>query len=153
MVSWCVVGTNDMKKDALYTEAGLRNLLTIYRRKLEQIRSLNPRCQLFIVPIVPSRTHKNTRKINFFNNLIVNELVQYIPRLYIASGLEELCDEQGTLARKFDNHDRTGLHLNSKGVSVVVQRIKQCIFQVKRGNKVQSNRLYSSALITGRRPG
>ncbi len=127
----------------------LRKLITLYKRKLEQIRHLNPKCKLFIVPVIPSRASKNTRKIGYFNHLIRNELVQYFPRLYVVSGTDELYDEQGTLAHKFDANDRTGLHLNWKGVSVVVQRIKQCIFQVKKGSRLQSNRLYSRALITG----
>ena len=49
-----MVGTNNLKQDATHTEADLRNLIALYRRKLEQIRSLNPKCKLFIVPVIPA---------------------------------------------------------------------------------------------------
>ena len=145
-----MVGTNDLKKKTLHRQADIQKLIQVYKKKLDEVKKLNPRCRILIVPVIPSRAQEDVDKINYFNSLITRQLVQHFPNLFIVSGMHEFSDERGNLAGRYDTGDRTGLHLNTKGIRVLAGYIKSAIFQAKSsGRKVHSNRLYSSAVKTG----
>ena len=150
-----VAGTNNLKRETTRGEGEVQELLKTLRDKLRAIRKLNPRCRLFVVPVLPSRNAAHVDRIRYFNRLICHELVQHLPRLFIVKNIHLFAEPRtGVLSRQYDiTHDRTGLHLNELGVRYLVSEIKECVFGAKKaGNRVHSNRLFSSAVTTGGRP-
>ena len=150
-----VTGTNNLKQSSVEGREGVQALITTYRNKLQDIRKLNPRCRLLLVPVLPSRNSKTVDKIRYFNTLICNELVQHFSRLFVVPNINLFANPRtGVLDRQYDiPHDKTGLHLNRLGVSWLVREIKSCVFEAGRtGSKVHSNRSYSSAVTTGGHP-
>ncbi len=148
-----MAGTNDLKEKTLDSSEILQ-LIEEYRKKLLQIRLLNPLCKLFIVPVIPSKSDTTNRNIGQFNNLIVHELVQHFSKLFIVWGTGQFADmNTGQLANRYHKSpDPCGLHLNKAGISCLVRMIKESLFQAKViGSRVHSNRSYSNVLSTGLR--
>ena len=46
-----------------------------YCRKIEQIKALNPRCKVFVVPLLPTKMYECNVKATLFNRLIYNRLI------------------------------------------------------------------------------
>ncbi len=148
-----MVGTNNIKKNTVKTDSDVQNLVEIYRDKIVDMRRVNPRCNVFIVPVIPCKSDIINRKIGYFNQLVCNELVQHFSRLFVVEGTQNLADPYSyQLADRYSKKpDASGLHLNEKGISVLVTMIKSSIFRSKSigmSGKVHNSRLYSSALST-----
>ena len=129
--------------------------MKLYRDKMQQIREFNPLCKLYVVPVIPSKSDTTNTNVGYFNNLVVNELVQHFSKLYIVWGTDQFVDNMtGRLSSRFNSaSDSSGLHLNKVGMIRLVRMIKDSIFDSKKfGSKVHSSRLYSSALRDGPHP-
>ena len=125
-----MVRTNDSTKKTLHHQADIQKLIKVYKKKLDDVRKLNPRCRIFIVPVIPSRAQEDVDKINYFNGLIARQLVQHFPRLFIVLGMHEFSDVRGSLAGRYDTGDRTGLQLNTKGIRVWQDILSQLSFRL-----------------------
>ena len=54
-------------------------ILTIYKKykgKFEEIRKLNPKCKLFVCPVLPTRDQSINARIMQFNRLIFRDLAK-----------------------------------------------------------------------------
>ena len=151
-----MVGTNNLKSKDIKNTADTRVLVNRYTQKIREIRQLNKRCQVFIVPVIPTRYVNINQKVWDFNKIVVNELPRLFSKLSIVGGIGELVDRTngGTLGTRFRrNPDPSGLHINNVGISLVVKCIKTSIFKAKsrnqgKGSKVVSNMPYAKVADT-----
>ncbi len=147
-----VVGTNDLKKNSVSSNDDIHELVTLYRDKIQQIRQLNKKSNIHIVPVIPSKSNETNKKIMYFNHLVCNELIQHFPKLFIVKGTQDFADPYSAqLADRYSKKpDPCGLHLNDKGIAKLVSLIKVSIFEAKIvGNKVHNSRLFSSVVDEG----
>ena len=93
-----MVGTNDLK----LPNCNVINTYKKYKVKLEQIRELNPRCNIYVCPVLPSRSQKINEKIFQFNGSLFNDLVKCSINVNLVQGLGEFLDCENLL--------RTTLH-------------------------------------------
>jgi hypothetical protein len=155
-----MVGTNNLKSKDIKNTADTRVLVNSYTQKIREIRQLNKRCQVFIVPVIPTRYVNINQKVWDFNKIATSELPRLFSKLSIVEGIGELADRSsgGTLGTRFRrNPDPSGLHINDIGISLVVKCIKTSIFKVKsrnqgKGGKVVSNMPYAAVTATGASP-
>ena len=87
----------------------------------KQIRQLNAKANIFVVPILPTKNHELNRRAIYFNSLIFNDLEHSHLGVIHVLGLDSLLDDNGLLSerfsRQFDNNGRRDvLHLNESGV-------------------------------------
>ncbi len=145
VVTMC--GTNNLKS----ADADPLAVYKVYKGKIEDIRKLNPRCNIFICPVLPSRSHIINKKILDFNRFLRSDLTKSELNVHIVDGFSQFVDREGLLKSVF--HDKRSqaddLHINDKGYCILVRCIKDAIFRNKLGSKVHSSRLYSRALSDG----
>ncbi len=117
-----------------------------------QIRRLNQRCNIHIVPVIPCKFDNVNAKIRYFNHLVVHELVQHFSRIFIVEGIQHLADpSNGRLAAKYFRYpDTSGLHLNETGIAHLVRSIKNSVFNGRHmGSWVHNSRSFANTLKTG----
>ncbi len=145
-----MVGTNNIKKDTVKNDQDVNSLAEVYRDKIADIRSMNAQCKVFVVPVIPCKSDVVNRKIMYFNQLVCNELVQHFSRLHIVEGTQDFADPYSNQrADRFaKNPDPSGLHLNDRGISRLVSKIKGTIYQAKSigRDEVHNNRSYVNTL-------
>ena len=126
-------GTNDLKHDEV-SEEDVTEIYRHYKGKFEQIRSLNPKCNLFVCPVLPTRCPDKNLKVKLFNDLIFSDLLQSNINVNPVEGFGYFHDRNNGLLRE-DLHDRRSenddLHINGKGYSILVRNIKNSIFKHK----------------------
>ncbi len=147
-----MVGTNNLKSNSIKTDRDIQDLVERYRDKIHQIRKLNQKCHIHVVPVIPCKADDINVKIGRFNNLVVNELVQHFSRLFIVEGTHHFADfSNGRLAAKYLNYpDTSGLHLNKVGIASLVRFIKNSIFQARHiGSRVHNRRTFANTLGPG----
>jgi alkylated DNA repair dioxygenase AlkB len=141
-----MVGTNDLKNRI--TDEKVREFYKDYKTKIALIRKYNSRCRIFVCPILPTKSHDINRRINIFNSLIANDLLQCSLKVVRVEGFIEFLDKRinllGTNMSKNDD-----LHLNGRGISTLVRLIKQCIFRSRRHSVINSPKLFSNAVRGG----
>ena len=145
-----MVGTNDLKNKV--TDQNVKELYKLYKTKVSLIRKYNPKCKIFICPVLPTKSHDKNRRIFMFNRFIVEDLCQCDLKVILVEGFIKFLDKRTNLLdydlAKSDVGDE--LHLNRKGTSILVVLLKRCIFQFKSSkSKLSSSRLYSNALRGG----
>ena len=111
--------------------------------KVREIRELNPKCNLFVSPVLPTKSTELNAKANLFNFLIARELIDSSCCALPVYGLEDLADRNGFLAREFSN-DGDPLHLNRAGSKILARRIKSAL--TLRKNQGGLNRYFNDAV-------
>ena len=144
-------GTNDLKRDGLQNE-GIVDIYKCYKGKFEQIRELNPNCKIFVCPVLPTRSHSINTKINIFNRMLYNDLLQTSLGVRLVNGFSEFVEHNGLLKTKL--HDpRTesdALHINDAGYRILVKLLKREIFASKKsGHNRVGAKLFSNAARGG----
>ena len=69
-----------------------------YKGKLEKIRELNPQCNIFFCPVLPSRSQKINEKIFQFIGLLFDDLVKSSININLERGLGEFLDRGNLIA-------------------------------------------------------
>ena len=94
-------GTNNLK----LPDANALEVYKVYKGKVEEMRRVNPRGNLLICPVLPSRDYAINKKINEFNRYLFEDLVQCCSlKISIVSGFREFVGHDGLL--KSVLHDR-----------------------------------------------
>ena len=138
-------GTNDLKVPGV----DVLETYKVYKGKIEEIRDLNPRGNIIICPVLPSRDISINKRIVQFNNYLFSDLAQGNIRVNIVHGFNQFVDREGRLRSVL--HDRRTehdvLHINDDGYRILVRLIKNCIFTVKRSRgRYTTERLYASVV-------
>ena len=134
-----MVGTNDLKHNLSDNE--IRELYKTYKTKVSQIRKYNPKCKLFVCPVLPTKSTVVNKRIFIFNKYICNDLIQCYMGVLFVEGLSEFVDRQSGLLRSVSAMDNSQdiLHINAnKGVRLLVRLIKQAIFSAKSSHTANS---------------
>ena len=138
-----MVGTNDLK----LPECDVMNTYQKYKGKLEQIRELNPHCNIHVCPVLPSRSQTINNRIFQFNRLLFDDLVNCNININLVRGLGEFLD-RGNLLRSALHDQRTNedvLHINGQGYRILVRCIKHTIFSSKTKAK-STGRTYATSV-------
>ena len=135
-----MVGTNNLKKNNV-SVADVKAIYSKYKGKILEIKKLNKRCKIFVVPVLPTKLVTVNRKIIIFNNFILDDLRQSIDSVSIVGGSARFLDRAtGLLSESLSKYHNDPLHINSAGVGMLVKFIKEAIFQRKKGRKTHSNK-------------
>jgi alkylated DNA repair dioxygenase AlkB len=146
-----MVGTNNLKLEEV-DDKEIKELYKLYKTKVSQIRKYNPRCKLFICPILPSKLHNINRKVFKFNSYLYNDLCQSNLSVTLVEGFEQFFDNSTNLLRSTFSRPSPDdvLHLNDRGIKVLVSLIKRAIFYRKNThNNPVDRRLFSNVLRGG----
>ena len=135
-----MVGTNNLKKNNV-SVADVKAIYSTYKGKILEIKKLNKRCKIFVVPVLPTKLVTVNRKIMIFNDFILHDLRQSIDSVSIVGGSARFLDRAtGLLSESLSKYHNDPLHINSAGVGMLVKFIKESIFQRKQGRKTHSNK-------------
>ena len=126
-------GINNLKKNDVRSQEDIDRLFLQYKLKINEIRQFNSSINIFIVPILPTKSNELNKKALYFNSRIFRDLDQ--PGLGVSHvrGLDDFLDRNmllsERLSKKLDNHGRLDLlHLNEVGVKRFAAIIKKAIF-------------------------
>ncbi len=128
------VGINNLKQRDIRCQADIDRVYHAYKLKIQSIRALNRKANIFIVPVMPTKDHDlNNRAINF-NKLLFNDLERSGLGVTHVVGLDDFVDSNnGLLSMRLSKHvDNNGrqdvLHLGPAGVRRFAGLIKRAIF-------------------------
>ena len=151
-------GINDIKGADVQCERQVTDIYCKLRSKIKQIQKLNPKCNIFICRLLPTKDVILNKKVITFNRLIYSDLLRTCSGVQCVDGFEKFADQRkllaGELSRTFD---RAGLpdmlHLNKYGVRILASLIKSSIFlrihggiDRRRHTRRTDGRLYSGVL-------
>lgn len=139
-------GINDIRHSNVRTQADIHNIYLEFKRKIELIQHVNKRARIIICPLLPTRLVNITKKVDYFNTLILNDLIGKHFNISLVPGFVDFIDQNDLLHRKFCREEGDYLHLNLFGTNVLGNKIKTEIFnrKSKRRNGGDTNgRLYS----------
>ena len=127
-------GTNDLKGDTIANNA-IKQIYKRYKYKFEQIRLLNPQCNIFVCPVLPTRSHKINGKIDIFNQFIYTDLIQSNIGVRLVAGFAGFVEYSGLLKANLHDPRAPGdaLHINDDGYRILVRLLKREIFASKKG--------------------
>ncbi|XP_063677707.1 uncharacterized protein LOC134813758 [Bolinopsis microptera] len=153
-------GINDIRKPEIKNTADIKNnVFTPFVQKVEMIQALNPKANIFVCPLLPTKLVELNRKVVHYNELIFKELLHSNFGVTLVPGFDMFCDEAGLLSQQFSrnigrNQRPDYLHLNWSGTAKLGVLIRDTILlrmnggtdrRKKRSDKVD-NRLYSQTM-------
>ena len=144
-----MVGTNDLKKDTVKDIHDIRELYKLYKSKIINIQKLNPKCKVFICPVLPCKHPSVNHKIRLFNQFLFNDLVQTSFGVTVVGGFGQFLarGHTWTLSENLARPDHTGLHVNEAGTRLLVRLVKASMYSRKlSAGKITSNKTYRNAL-------
>lgn len=128
-------GINNIKKPNVRGPSDIDVIYQIYHTKVAEIRKLNPKCKIFICPILPTKSHSLNKGALYFNSLIFDYLMHEDLGLQCVNGFDEFLDNSGSgllsssLSKRVDKYNQTDmLHLNVSGIRRLAGFIKQSVF-------------------------
>jgi hypothetical protein len=137
------VGSNDHDVRGLYVK---------FKHKIEQIRSLNKRCNIFVCPILPTKSEFYNRKATMFNRFLFDDLFSSSCGVMPVMGFDDFLDERTLLLSERLSFQGDALHLNVAGGRILARHIKRAMF-VNKVNRMQSrvhtSRPYSAVVMEG----
>ena len=145
-------GINNIKKPEIRGPQDIDRIYESCKAKVSEIRLLNPKCKIFICPILPTKSHELNKGALYFNKLIFSDLIQGDLNVQYVHGFDSFLDDAGSgllasnLSRQFDRHGKLDtLHLNRSGIRILAGFIKQSVFAKFNSNRsikyVGSNRV------------
>ena len=119
-------GTNDLQPDG--PPPDIPNLVKTLVDKVKQIRVINPKCVVMLVPVLPTRNRQMNRNIISFNRLVHSWVQECRTSSIIMPGIYQFLDKEELLATSLEREDHDGIHIGSRGVSLLVSILKQRIY-------------------------
>ena len=106
--------------------------------KIISIQKINPKCHIFICPVLPTKLEELNRKGKCFNSLIMNELIPSNFGVSFVDGFHNFLDENGLLSRPLSRELNRWkrpdfLHLNLRGLAKLGSLIKNTVLLRKSG--------------------
>lgn len=122
-------GINDVKLPESDVRIVCKSLLV----KIKEIKLLNPKCFVYVCPLLPTKIAGLLTKVNCFNELLMNGIASMSSGVRCVQGFNGFADHHGMLVHQLsktvDRHNRPDtLHLNELGARVLAGLIKQTIF-------------------------
>ena len=125
-------GINDIKQADIKSPADIKKVFTNYVAKIADIQAVNKKAHVYVCLLLPTKCADLNRRVNFFNHLIVTQLLPSNFGVTLVSGFDCLLDENGLLSQDLSRRQtRFGgpdyLHLNWKGVAKLATILKSTI--------------------------
>ena len=147
-----MVGTNNLKFKNL-SESKIRDLYKLYKFKIEQIRSLCKKSNIFICPVLSTRSFHINEQINIFNDYLFFDLAQTSLGVVFVEGFRQAFLNHNTRCLREDLSSDE-LHLDKReGVRRLVKLIKKTVFSVKRQGGNVNERVSSATYANKLRGG
>ena len=139
-----VVGTNNLRSRNVNNLNDVKSIYSMYKGKILEIKKLNKSCNIFVVPVLPTKLINVNRKVTDFNGLIFRDLSQSCDSVSFVDVSQFVDRRNGLLLESLSRSSEDALHISSAGVGILVRLIKTCIFQRKRSSKIRGSRSFSS---------
>ena len=122
-----VCGTNDLREEYVRSDKDIVQLVELLRSKLTLIRQISPSTKVFVCPVLPTRRVKMNEYVVRFNKLCDEMLAHCFSSTWYP-GVWQFVDNKGLLSLKLT---RSGddIHLNEKGISLLVRKFKLWIYE------------------------
>ena len=124
-------GTNDLKHTMENEDEEIMTIYKKYKGKFEEIRKLNPKCKLFVCPVLPTRDQSINVPILKFNKLIFSDLATSTLYVSVVHGFAEFFDRSNELLKETHLKQRSEndvLYINDNGYCLLVCCIISAIF-------------------------
>ena len=156
-------GINNIRDPKINNSHELEKIYDVYQSKIAEIRKLNPKCKIFVCPILPTKNYDLNKGALYFNKLIFEDLTKRDLDVECIWGFDSFLDSDGSgllasnLSKRFDRHNQPDmLHLNLSGTRCLAGLIKQSVFSRFNGGhnrrRVGANRVngqsYSAAVAS-----
>ena len=122
-------GVNSIKRFNV-TEAEVEQVYYEFKDNLFQIRKFNPKANIFVCPLLPTKSYSINRKVAMFNSLIVKDLLESDLGVTWISGANDFVGITGYLSEKL-SFVGDQLHLNYPGATILASMIKRAIYYRK----------------------
>ena len=141
-------GINNIKSRYIQNSDDIKGLYTSLMHKVDEIRLFNKKANIFVCPILPTKSAELNKRALEFNRYILHDLRQSCPGVSLVLGFDEFLDQDGYLAK---DKSFTGdhLHLNMAGVRQLADLIKSSIASQKGRSGRVMKKPYSSAVSEG----
>ena len=144
-------GTNDLKHPMENEDEEILTLYKKYKGKFEEIRKLNPKFQLFVCPVLPTRDQSINLCIVKFNKLIFSDLAKSNLNVYVVHGFSEFVNRSNGPLKQTHFEQRSEndvLHINDNGYRLLVRCIKSAIFtsRSQQGERLVGRPTYSQVV-------
>ena len=136
-----VCGTNDLRDEHTKTDQDVIQLAELLRSKLTAVKQISPSTRVFVCPVLPTRRMKMNEKIVHFNRLCDEMLASCFADIWYP-GVWQFLDSKHLLSPRL-TRDRDDIHLNVKGIALLVRKIKLWIFErevIERRSSVSESR-------------
>ena len=141
------VGVNDLK--SMNTVTDVNKISERLMEKCNQIVRLNPKCKLYICPVLPTRDYIMNRKIMHMNRYI--EMHSKNSFNVTLLDCNDFVDNQGLLRWGFCSKPGDPIHINNTGVSKIVRILKGHIhYKVPYRTQRADGRFFPSRRVDGR---
>ena len=146
-------GINHFTKGNIYGPQDVKAVFEQFKTKIDIILRAKRNINIFIVPLLPTRSVFYNKCVNVFNNLIKAKITDVNYKCTILD-VELLYDDGGLLCRDYMKFEHDNIHLNKSAVRKIAFIIKQSIYlKYNSGKKrcINSNRSYSDAVRNSNR--
>ena len=126
-----------------------------FKCKIDGILAANPKINVFIVPLLPTRSVTYNKYVRVFNSLLKSNIIDCDYRC-TAINVAELEYSDGILRSECLKVDWDNIHINIKSVRKVAMSVRDAIYlkyNSGRKNRINSTKLYSEAVGTKPRGG
>ena len=141
-------GINDIKSKHIRNSNDIKELYIQLKCKIEQIRIMNKRANIFVCPILPTKLSELNRKALDFNKCILGDLCRSCPGVSLVLGFDEFLDQDGYLAKSL-SFTGDHLHLNIAGARHLATLFKASISLKNGGGGRIKKKPYSAAVSEG----
>ena len=152
-------GINDLTSSTV-TIAGPKDVALVFdqfKHKIDRIIELNPKVNVFIVPLLPTRSVTFNKSVRVFNNLIQSKIIECNYRCMVIDDIKELSYSDGLLRSECMREEWDNIHVNIRCVRKIALSIRNAIYlKYNSGRKsrvVSSTKTYSEAASTKPRGG
>ena len=126
-----------------------------FKHKIDRIIDLNPKINVFIVPLLPTRSVNYNKAVREFNRLIQCRIIESNYKCMIVD-VTELSLSDGILRSECMKAEWDNIHINIRSVRKIAFSIRNAIYlkyNSGRKSRVSSSKSYSEAASTKHRGG
>ena len=122
-------GINDLKHYRVNNSGKVQQKFTELKSKLEEITVLCPNSKLFVSPILPTKSQDWNQRAVHFNKILFDYCNDSNGKV-VALNFSDFSDQYGNLRTDMGKYWNPSdpLHLGSKGITSLVQIIRQSVF-------------------------
>ena len=155
VVVQCGINNLTSKKVTISGLSDVSKVFDEFKQKIDGISALNPKINVFIVPLLPTGSVTYNKYVKAFNSLIQSEIIDRNYRC-MAVDVREYGYSDGILRSECKKVEWDNIHINIKTIRKVALSIRNAIYlkyNSGRKSRISSSKLYSEAVNTKPRGG